>query len=184
MTPMIAAVLYLVVAVIVGVVYHKICAIEYKYDFENASREEASASFVVGMLWFIYILPMLWHTPKMFELHAHVKRKKAIALERENRQLQIEKRKQIIQEINADIDRFEQTRREDIMSGREITDIREGEDRKRCYICNQTRSPYIRRSEYYEYNSAHNGTLINTISNVPAHEECIMGELNLREGVI
>lgn len=180
MTPILGVVLYLVIAVIVGVIYHKICAIEYKYDFENASREEVSASFVVGMLWPIYILPMLWFTPKVFELHAHVKRQKAIELERKSRQLQIEKRKQIIQEVNADIDRFEQTRREDIMSGREIVDIREGEARKRCYICNQTRSPYVRRREYYEHNSAYNGTLINTISNVPAHEECIMGELNLR----
>lgn len=174
MTPILGAALYLVFAVTVGVVYHKICAIEYKYDFENASREEASASFLIGMFWFIFIPPMLWYTPKMFELHAHVKRQKAIALERKNRQLQIEKRKQIIQEINADIDRFEQTRREDVLSGREIIDIREGEARKRCYICNRIGSPYVSRRVY-------NGTLINTISNVPAHEECIMGELNLRE---
>ena len=181
MTPMLGVVIYLVVAVIVGVVYHKICAIEYKYDFENAGREEVSASFLVGMFWVIFILPMLWRTPEIFELHAHVKRKKAIELERKNRQLQIEKRKRIIEEINADTDRFEQTRREDVMSGREIVDIREGEARKLCYICNQTRSPYVRRGVYYELHSAYNGTLINTISKVPAHEECIMGELNLRE---
>ena len=181
MNPILGIVLYVVFAVIIGVVYHKICEIEYKYDFENAGREEVSASFAVGTLWPIYILPMLWRTPKVFELHAHVKREKAIALERKNRQLQIEKRKQIIQEVNADIDRFEQTRREDVMSGREIVDIREGGARKLCYICNQTKSPYVRRRAYYELDSAYNGTLINTISNVPAHEECIMGELNLRE---
>ena len=181
MTPMLGAVLYVVFAVIVGVFYHKICAIEYKYDFEAAGREDAFASFLIGTFWFIFILPMLWRTPKIFELHAHVKRQKAFALERKNRQLQIEKRKRIIEEVNADTDRFEQTRREDIMSGREIVDIREGEARKLCYICNQTKSPYVRRRAYYELDSAYNGTLINTISKVPAHEECIMGELNFRE---
>ena len=181
MTPILGIVLYVVFAVIIGVVYHKICEIEYKYRFEDAFSEDAYASLLIGMFWPIFIFPMLWRTPKIFELHAHVKREKAIALERKNRQLQIEKRKQIIQEVNADIDRFEQTRREDIMSGREIVDIRDGEARKRCYICNQTRSPYVRRRAYYELDSYYKGTLINTISNVPAHEECIMGELNLRE---
>ena len=181
MTPMLGVVIYLVVAVIVGVVYHKICEIEYKYRFEDAFSEDAYASLLIGIFWPIFIFPMLWRTPKIFELHAHVKRIKAIELERKNRQLQIEKRKRIIEEINADTDRFEQTRREDIMSGREIVDIREGEARKLCYICNQTRSPYVRRRAYDELHSAYNGTLINTISKVPAHEECIMGELNLRE---
>ena len=137
---------------------------------------------MASMLWPIAIIPVAFLFPMDYlDVRKIAKKNKIENAKRQARQLEIERRKRIIEEVNADIDRFEQTRREDVMSGREIVDIREGEARNRCYICNQTRSPYVRRREYYERNSAHNGKLINTISNVPAHEECIMGELNIED---
>ena len=174
-------VVYLVGAIVFGVSLNAYSNYRYKNTLNRAERIEFNDLFAASVFWLIAIVPtLLLLIPDAHEVRKVAQKNKIEDAKRQARQLQIEKRKQIIEEVNADIDRFEQTRREDIMSGREIVDIREGEARKRCYICNQTRSPYIRR-EYYEYNSAHNGKLINTISNVPAHEECIMGELNLRE---
>ena len=174
---------YLVGAIVFGVSLNAYSNYKYKHTLDESERLEFSDIAELSLLWFIVVLPVLFLLiPDAHDVHKVAKKNKIENAKRQARQLEIERRKRIIEEVNADIDRFEQTRREDVMSGREIVDIREGEARNRCYICNQTRSPYVRRREYYyEHNSAHNGRLINTISNVPAHEECIMGELNIED---
>ena len=181
MTPMLGVVIYLVVAIVTGFSVYSYMQYKFSNDL-TVLRPDQSLAFALGSIWLFSIIPMLivlvTDGPRSLK---RVKEKKAEIAARQDRLLQIENRKRIIEEINADTDRFEQTRREDVMSGREIVDIREGEARNLCYICNQTRSPYVRRRAYYELDSYYKGTLINTISNVPAHEECIMGELNLRE---
>ena len=174
-------IVYFVGAVVLGVSMETYSNYRYK-NIPNSDRIEFPDLFMASMLWPVAIIPVAFLLPMDYlDVRKVAKKNKIENAKRQARQLEIERRKRIIEEVNADIDRFEQTRREDVMSGREIVDIREGEARNRCYICNQTRSPYVRRREYYERNSAHNGKLINTISNVPAHEECIMGELNIED---
>ena len=80
------------------------------------------------------------------------------------------RRKEMIKTINNDIDRDEPRRREEILAGTPIVDVRPENKRKRCYICNEVRTPYA--TMYGD-----NGVLINTLSGVPAHEECLMGDL-------
>ena len=174
-------VVYLVGAIVFGVSLNAYSDYRYKH-IPSSDRIDFPDLFAVSALWLFAIIPVAAFLPMDYlDVRKVAQKNKIENAKRQARQLEIERRKRIIEEVNADIDRFEQTRREDIMSGREIVDIREGEARNLCYICNQTRSPYVRRRAYYELDSYYKGTLINTISNVPAHEECIMGELNLRE---
>ena len=78
-------------------------------------------------------------------------------------------RREMIKTINNDIDRDEPRRREEILAGTPIVDIRQDREKKRCYVCNRVKSPY---SDIYSVDRT-----INTLSGVPAHEECLMADL-------
>lgn len=91
-------------------------------------------------------------------------RRKSIEAERD-------RRREMIKTINNDIDRNEPRRRDEILAGTPVIDIRQDGEKKRCYVCNKVRSPYV------EDYTPHGGSLINTLSGVPAHEECLMADL-------
>lgn len=170
---------YCAVAVVMAILATRLDNIAWEYGYNNTERPYFAFNFGVSMFWPLTILLFIgYHVPRMKPLYDHVKAAKARKVEQQSEKLRIEKRKAMIREINADIDRLEETRREDVLSGREIIDVRNGQDRKNCYVCNKTESPYTK----YEHGFPKPGKLINTISGVPAHEDCLMGDLNL-EGI-
>ena len=170
---------YLSVTVVMAILATRLDKIALEYNYNYAEPPSFSFNFGVSLFWPLTILLFIGHyVPKMKPLYDHVKAAKACMAEEQREKFKLEKRKAMIREINADVDRFEDTRREDVLSGREIIDIRNSQDRKNCYVCNKARSPYAK----YEYGFSKPGKLINTISGVPAHEDCLMGDLNL-EGI-
>ena len=167
---------YFAVAVVMATLATKLDSIAWEYGYDDAAHSDFAVNFGVSMFWPLTIWFFIGeYVPRMKPLYDHVKAAKARNVEQQSEKLRIEKRKAMIREINADIDRLEETRREDVLSGREIIDIHKGQDRKNCYVCNKTESPYTK----YEYGFPKPGKLINTISGVPAHEDCLMGDLNI-----
>lgn len=162
--------LYLLGVGLLTLLIYKVENLGRRYRYQiliGAGIEDALMFSVFWPLTSLLIVPFYaWHAPGLIR---HIKSKKAYAKERATIESKIEDRMKSIEAINADIDRFEETRREDVLSGREIIDIREGLDRENCYVCNKVRSPY---------SFGGNGKMINTISGVPAHEDCLMGKLS------
>ena len=160
---------YFTVAAVMAILATKFENIAYKYDYDDATRPSFAANFMAAMLWPVTIWFFITdYVPSIKPLYDHVKVVKAHKAEQQSEQLRLEKRKALIRSINADIDRLEPTRRKDVLSGRPIIDARSENDQKLCYVCNKPYSPYT--SDYA-------GKLINTVSGVPAHEECLMSDL-------
>ena len=169
---------YFSVAVVMAIPSTKLDKIAWEYNYNYAEPPSFSFNFGVSLFWPLTIVIFIWnYVPKMKPLYDHVKVAKARRAEEQSEKFKLEKRKAMIREIDADVDRFEDTRREDVLSGREIIDTRNSQDQKNCYVCNKARSPYAK----YEYCFSKPGKLINTISGVPAHEDCLMGDLNLED---
>ena len=169
---------YFSVAVVMAITSTKLDKIAWEYNYNYAERPSFSFNFGVSLFWPLTIVIFIWnYVPKMKPLYDHVKVAKARRADEQSEKFKLEKRKAMIREIDADVDRFEDTRREDVLSGREIIDTRNSQDQKSCYVCNKARSPYAK----YEYCFSKPGKLINTISGVPAHEDCLMGDINLED---
>ena len=169
---------YFSVAVVMAIPSTKLDKIAWEYNYNYAERPSFSFNFGVSLFWPLTIVIFIWnYVPKMKPLYDHVKVAKARRADEQSEKFKLEKRKAMIREIDADVDRFEDTRREDVLSGREIIDTRNSQDQKSCYVCNKARSPYAK----YEYCFSKPGKLINTISGVPAHEDCLMGDINLED---
>ena len=170
---------YCAVAVLIAISSTRLDKIAWEYNYNFAEPPSFSFNFGVSLFWPLTIVIFIGHyVPKMKPLYDHVRAAKTRMAEEQREKFKLEKRKAMIREINADVDRFEDTRREDVLSGREIIDTSNSQDRKNCYVCNKAQSPYAK----YEYGFSKPGELINTISGVPAHEDCLMGDLNL-EGI-
>lgn len=162
---------YFSVAVVLAILSTKFDKIAWKYNYNSKFSPSLAFNFGASLFWPLTIWFYIWdYVPCIKPLYNHVKEVKARNAEEQREKFKLEKRKEMIREINADVDRFEDTRRDDVLSGRPIIDVRSEKDQKFCYVCNKVKSPYSGRYDK-------NGTLINTISGVPAHEECLMGDL-------
>ena len=166
-----AAGLYLLGVGLLTLLIYKVENFGHRYNHQSFAKTSFSEALMIASIWplsSLLVVPLyIWYAPGLIR---HVRSEKVRIKNRATIESKIEDRMKSIEAINADIDRFEDTRREDVLSGREIIDIREDQDQKNCYVCNKKRSPY---------SSDGKNKMINTISGVPAHEECLMGELNL-----
>ena len=162
---------YFSVAVVLAILTTKFDKISWEYNYDHPLTPSFTFNFGVCLIWPVTIWFLIWYyVPCIKPLYDHVKAAKARNAKQQSEKFKLEKRKAMIREINADVDRFEDTRRDDVLSGRPIIDVRSEKDQKFCYVCNKAKSPYTGR--YDEH-----GTLINTISGVHAHEECLMRDL-------
>lgn len=170
---------YISVAMVVAILTTKFDEIAWKYNCDRSFTPSFAFNFGASLFWPLTIWLYIWdYVPCIKPLYNRVKAAKARMDEEQREKFKLEKRKAMIREINADVGRFEDIRRDDVLSGRPIIDVRSEKDQKFCYVCNKARSPYAK----YEYGFSKPGKLINTISGVPAHEDCLMGDLNL-EGI-
>ncbi len=171
MTPFAIILGYLALAMVLAILSTKFDKIAWEYDYDSQFTPSFAFNFGAYLFWPLTIWVFIWDYVRYIKpLYDHVKATKARNAKQQSEKFKLEKRKAMIGEINADVDRFEDTRREDVLSGRPIIDVRSEKDQKFCYVCNKAKSPYTGRYD-------ENGTLINTISGVPAHEECLMGDL-------
>lgn len=171
LTAFAAAGLYLLGVGLLALLIYKVENLGARYRYPGLSETSLIDALMFSVLWpltSLLVVPFYtWHAPGLIR---HIKSEKAHDRNRATIESKIEARMKSIETINADIDRFEETRREDVLSGREIVDIREDQDQKNCYVCNKERSPYSLGNK--------KSKMINTISGVPAHEDCLMGKLN------
>ena len=135
---------YFSVAVVLAILTTKFDKISWEYNYDHQFAPSFAFNFGASLFWPLTIwFFILGYAPYIKPLYNHVKAAKARMAEEQREKFKLEKRKAMIREINVDVDRFEDTRRDDVLSGRPIIDVRSEKDQKFCYVCNKAKSPYI-----------------------------------------
>lgn len=159
---------YIVAAIVVG---FGIFSID-KWINQNTDMSymlDADFEYVfVGLFW-PFVLPfyLFCFFGDLKKIRADINKKKSI----ERRDALRLERIKAIESINADIvvDDDGPNRRMEVLTGYQIIDTRPESEQGFCYVCNKKASPYV---------SYGDGKLINTFSNVKAHEECLMADFD------